>query len=389
MESLLKNKIITKNTEEKTEEPAQKKRTQKKRGKVDFILLIAVLVLALLGLYMVLSTTYYKNEVNGTAPLNSFIRQCVFFAIGAAAMAFFATRKDYMWIKKIAPWLYAVGVALLVLVAFVGSDANGAGRWLYIGFNFQPSEFVKFSTIIALAAFISKYSGKYKKSVLFFPEVLILFIPLFLIYLQPHMSMAFIIAVAGIAVIFINGVNMWLMAGTAVVGGFAVFWGIRDEEFRMTRILSYFSSSVDASGVDLQQVQAQYAFAAGNWLGKGMNYSKQKYGFLPMSESDFVFSIIGEELGFIGIALLLAVYVVVIYRGIKIAMNCRNRFGGNMAFGITMILVLQALINMMVACGIMPTTGQPLPFVSLGGTSLVSYMAAYGILLNISKDIPE
>ncbi|MBQ9950502.1 MAG: cell division protein FtsW, partial [Clostridia bacterium] len=366
-------------------------------GKVDFWLLAVIIALALFGLYMVLSTTYYNCLIENISPFYSFRKQTIILALGIGCMLVFALIDDYTWIKSWALLLWGLGIASLILVYIVGSDANGAGRWIALGpVTIQPSEFVKYFTVIALAAWIhtcpfpvrteNKKRQFWLELARYAVQLLCFGIPLLLVFFQPAMSMSIVIAVASLGIIFAAGME-WVKFGSTVLAGMvAAAVGIFSEPFRRERILSYFSGNIDALGTGMQAVQSKYAFASGNLFGKGMNYSRQKYNFLPESETDFIFPIIGEEFGFIGVILVVAAYAFVFWRGIQIASHARCRFGAYTALGITLIITLQALMNMMVATGIMPVTGQALPLISQGGSSLISHMCAFGILLNISKD---
>ena len=388
-------------------------------GKVDFWLLAVIIALALFGLYMVLSTTYYNCLIENISPFYSFRKQTIILALGIGCMLVFALIDDYTWIKSWALLLWGLGIASLILVYIVGSDANGAGRWIALGpVTIQPSEFVKYFTVIALAAWIhtcpfpvrteNKKRQFWLELARYAVQLLCFGIPLLLVFFQPAMSMSIVIAVASLGIIFAAGME-WVKFGSTVLAGMvAAAVGIFSEPFRRERILSYFSgnafmqqaaargiqaagengggSGMAFMGTGMQAVQSKYAFASGNLFGKGMNYSRQKYNFLPESETDFIFPIIGEEFGFIGVILVVAAYAFVFWRGIQIASHARCRFGAYTALGITLIITLQALMNMMVATGIMPVTGQALPLISQGGSSLISHMCAFGILLNISKD---
>lgn len=370
---------------------------QRKGGKIDFALFAVFIALALFGLVMVLSTTPYANELEGKSPFSAFIKQAILCGLGTAVMIVIMCFDDYAWIKSWTPLFWVLGVLSLLLVMFVGSETNGAGRWISIGgFTLQPSEFVKYTVIVSLAAWIhtcpfpAKNPNKRKQYAMellrYIIQLMCFAIPVLLIFLQPAMSMALVISAACMLVILISGMD-WVKLGVTVFAGVgAVIMGILAEDFRRERLLSYFSQNSDSLGTGMQPTQAKYALASGNLFGKSMNYSRQKYDFLPEAETDFIFAIIGEEYGFVGILFLVAAYAFIFWRGMQIAQHARCRFGAYSAAGITFIITLQALMNMMVATGIIPVTGQALPLISQGGSAMLSHMAACGLLLNISKD---
>jgi cell division protein FtsW len=210
-----------------------------------------------------------------------------------------------------------------------------------------------------------------------------------LIMLQPNMSMAVIIALMGIALLFVGGVRVkhiviLLIAGVVL---FLLFGWL--EPYRMRRLLSFTNPWEDAKNTGYQLVQSFYALGSGGIFGQGLNNSRQKLLYMTYGESDFIFSIIGEELGLIGCVIVLLAYGFIIYRGIRIAMRCKERFGSLLAAGITIVLALQVIVSIGVVTGILPTTGQALPFVSAGGSSLLIFLASMGVLLNISRNTNE
>ena len=374
---------------------------KRKRGKVDFILLLTVIVLALFGLYMVLSTTYYSNLVKGISAYHSFTRQCIYFGVGLVLMLFFMFMDDYAWIKthSLAIWIGAI--VILILVFILGSSANGAGRWISFGsFTIQPSEFAKYMVVAVLAAYIHNHpypvpkpGGRKRLSNgwgNYIAMMGIFCIPLALIFAQKALSMSIVLALSCIIMMIMSGVDMLKLGVTALGGVAGVLIVILKTPWRLDRVVEFLrwklGFQVDEQGTILQSIQSTYAFGAGGLTGKGMIGSRQKYNFLPESETDFIFSIIGEEFGFIWVLVIIALYAILMIRGIHIANRARCRFGGYLALGITLIITMQTLINMFVASTLMPVTGQALPLISQGGSSLISHMAALGILLNISRE---
>lgn len=373
-----------------TETKQKEKAAPQKRGKVDFWLLLAVCVLIGIGFFMVISTTFYYNEIRGLDPFSMVASQLRGFFIGLIAMVWLATRKDYMWIEKFAWIIYGASLLSLLLVFFVGAEVtNGATRWIDLKiFQFQPSEVAKFAVVIALARIIHKYPRNSKSSILLLlVQLFVIVLPTGLTYIQPSMSMALIIAISGFSLVFVNDMKWPVVLVLVAAALIVVVVGIKDEGFRMSRFDNFTEMEIKEDGSNYQEMQARYALARGNLFGQGMSYSRQKYGFLPRAESDYVFAIIAEEGGLVGATAVMGLYVFVIWRGIKIVKNCRNRFGAYMSLGIIVPFALQTLVNMAVSSTAIPCTGQPLPFISFGGTSLLCYMAAFGVLLNVSKDL--
>ena len=359
---------------------------RKGKTKIDVLLLIAIIALAAIGLCMVLSTSHYSSLLTGKTGISAyedFIDQAKYVIIGAALMVGLLLMPDYVWIKKYAMFLWIIGMVLLLMVLAFPSSANGADRWLKIGpIKIQPSEFVKYFVLAAMAAYLQKrYKPTNKR---FFILLLLFVIPTGLIFLQKALSMSIVLLGMGFIILLVSGTDakkLVILASLGLVGGFA---GLRFEEFRWTRTVAF------AKGEWSDQTrQSLYALGNGGLFGRGMAGSRQKYGFLSESDTDFIFAIFGEEFGFVGVLVLVALYAFIIWRGIKIAMNARCRFGAYMAMGIISFFALQAIINMAVATNLIPVTGQTLPFISRGGSSIIANFGAFGILLNISRDIYE
>lgn len=382
-----------KKTEAKADKPgAARKAVGRVPGRMDFLLLIAVIAISLFGLIMVLSASYYYAESRFDDGLSYFRSQSLFLAMGVVIMLV-VSRFDYRKLLKFKlyalPLAFSILALILVLIDGVGVERNGARRWIEIGsfVTFQPSEIAKLSLILFMSAFMGTHAERlnsFFKGVV--PMLLCIGLVCGLILLQPNMSMMVIVCVTGIFMMFIGGVKMkhitWMFV--VMIAAFALF--AITAEYRFERLLSFLDPWSDPSGNGYQQVQSLYALGAGGLFGRGLNFSQQKLLFLPYSESDFIFSIIGEELGYIGCIALMAAYVFIIYRGLMIAIRCKDKFGSLLAAGITVTIGSQALVNMGVAMCALPVTGQTLPFISAGGTSLIICLAAMGILLNISRN---
>ena len=364
-------------------------------GQLDFPLLFAIALLCAFGLVMLFSASYYYAQNTAATRYDGFFylkSQAMYLAVGLVAM-YVVSRVDYHFFDKIRVFAL-VGTLLLMLLVLVpglGVSRNGAQRWLGIpgtGFTFQPSELAKFALIVYMAGFMSRRPQAMKnltKGV--FPMLFIMGAFGLVLLLQKNMSMMVILLMTGVVMLFLGGAeikHLLLLAGIALP---ILVVAVLMEDYRQSRVLMFMDPWESTEKGAYQLRQALIAFGAGGVFGQGLNFSRQKLLFLPYGESDFIFAIIGEELGFIGCTLLILTYLFIIYRGIRIAMRCKDRFGSLVAAGITAVIGMQAAINIAVATSSIPPTGQTLPFVSAGGTSLMIFLAAAGILLNISRNI--
>ena len=364
-------------------------------GQIDFPLLFAIILLCAFGLVMLFSASYYYAQHTSSTNYDGFYylkSQAMYLAFGFVALAIIS-RVDYHFFDKIRVFALVgtLALMLLVLIPGLGVSLNGAQRWLGIpgtSFTFQPSELAKFALIVYMAGFMSRRPQTMKnltKGV--FPMLFIMGAFGLVLLLQKNMSMMVILLMTGVVMLFLGGAeikHLLLLAGIAVP---ILVVAVLIEEYRVSRVLMFMDpwESTEAGAYQLRQ--ALLALGSGGVFGQGLNFSRQKLLFLPYGESDFIFAIIGEELGFVGCTLLILAYLFVIYRGVRIAMRCKDRFGSLVAAGITAVIGMQAAINIAVATSSIPPTGQTLPFVSAGGTSLVIFLAAAGILLNISRSI--
>ncbi|MCH5278601.1 MAG: putative lipid II flippase FtsW [Christensenellaceae bacterium] len=358
------------------------------RHGMDFPLFLAVIILCAFGVVMLFSASYYYAQSFQGDGYFYVKKQLMFLAVGIPVM-FGVSFIDYTIYAKAARASYAVLLGLLVVVLFIGKSAQGAQRWIGIGpIQFQPSEFAKFVLVICMSKYMTERKNR-MPTILggLLPMFVLLLLPCALIYFQPNMSMIIILCIVAVIMLFIGGASIKQLAIPALAGaaGIAVLIGLAG--YRSSRITAWLHPWEDVGGDSYQIIQSLYAFGNGGWFGQGLNASRQKLLFLPYRESDFILPIIGEELGFVVVALLLVVYAFVIYRGIRIALASRERFASLLAGGISSILAVQVLINVAVVTNSIPATGQTLPFVSAGGTSIVVFLAAMGILLNISRYI--
>ncbi|MDO4544151.1 MAG: putative lipid II flippase FtsW [Clostridia bacterium] len=372
---------------------AKRKRTSytRQQGRIDFTILAVVTALCAFGLVMVFSASYYYAQHTLGANYDSFYylkRQALYLAIGYPVMLLL-TRINYRTIYRLRGPAILVSLVLLVTVLFFGQELNGGRRWLNLfGISIQPSEIAKFGMIIYMCSFMSRRRDlmkELKRGLL--PMLMIIGIICGLIMLQPNMSMAVIVGMIGIIMLYLGGCNLRHLLALAVIAiaAFAVLAVVAD--YRLARITSFRDPFSDPQGTGYQLVQSFYAIGSGGLFGKGLNNSYQKLLYMTYAESDFIFAILCEEFGFVGGVLTLIAYGWIVFRGMMISLRCKNRFGSLLAAGISLVFGLQVFVNVGVVTGLMPTTGQALPFISAGGTSLLIFLAAMGVLMNISRDV--
>lgn len=319
-----------------------------------------------------------------------YVKQQILFGIIGLVLLFFVAKIDYKIYYKKANVILGVCLFLLVLVLIpgIGSVRNGSRSWFGIGpFGIQPSEFAKLGLIIFASKYLSnnnKLIKSIKKGVL--PILLVLSLIFGLIMLQPDFGTGMIIVVTIIALLFIAGVNMKFFYITGGLGVIGVAGLIAVAPYRMARIVSFLNPWKDPLGSGFQIIQSLYAIGPGGLLGQGFLNSRQKHFYLPEPQTDFIFSIISEEFGFLGILIVSSLFITIFYQGIKIALKAPNLFAKYLAFGMVFQILFQTVMNLMVVIGLIPVTGVTLPFLSYGGSSLLITLVSIGILLNISKN---
>lgn len=355
-------------------------------GKSDGVLIAVALSLSALGLLFIYSASSYGANLQYGDSFHYVKTQAVALVIGVFAMTLLSF-VDASKIKKIAPVTYISGLALLAMVFLpvVGVESYGAKRWLNLGFfTIQPSEYAKFFMVIAIAAFASRADMRKFSSVVV--TLLIGGAVCVLLILEPNMSITICVASVIFIMLFASGAkpsHLIALLIPAVAGAIAL---VLIEPYRLQRLKAYFDPWSSPLEEGYQLIQSYYALGSGGLFGVGLFESRQKYLFLPFAESDFILSVIGEETGLVGVAFVMALFVVIAVRGIRIAKRAQDRFSCYVATGITAITSVQALLNVAVVCGAVPPTGLPLPFVSAGGSSLVAYLCAIGVLNSISRN---
>lgn len=354
----------------------------------DFTLFVTVLGLLSIGLIMILSASEYSALVRFGDALYFFKRQILWALLGLAAM-FVTTRIDYWHWQRWAPVMLVVGFLLLVAVFIpgIGWSSHGATRWIRIGsLTLQPSELVKLCLIVFTAYGVALKGEEIRtfwRGV--FPFLLLTVVAAGLILAQPDLGTAFALAGTVFVMLFAAGARIGTLGAVGLVGLAAMGAAIYVEKYRLRRFLAFLDPWKDPQGTGFHIIQSLYALGSGGLFGVGLGQGKQKYLYLPEQHTDFIFAVIGEELGFIGSCIVLGLFMIFIWRGLRIAATAPDTFGSILATGITAGIALQALINIGVVCGMLPVTGITLPMVSFGGTSLLFTLAAVGILLNISR----
>ena len=364
----------------------------------DFILCIIVFILLALGIVMVLSASAPSALAEGGEAYEYAGKQLLFAVIGLIAM-FFISKIDYRFYKKFywPIYFFSCAVLLLVLIPGFGIEVGGARRWVGIpGIGqFQPSELTKIGLIVFYAGYLSDHKDELKDFWRGFVKPLCFLIPpiAILFFIQNHLSASLIIAMIACVMMIIAGARLLHFICAGIVGALGagayiisqITSGGAESNFRIDRIISFLDPWADATDTGWQVVQSLYAIGSGGLFGTGLGGSKQKYLYISEPQNDFIFSIVAEELGFVGCVIIIALFAVFIWRGILIAMKAPDNFGALLATGITSLVAIQVILNIAVVTSSMPNTGIPLPFFSYGGTALLILLGSVGVLLNISR----
>jgi len=361
------------------------------RQGTDHSILVLAVCLTCLGVVMVFSSSSIMAVRDYSDSLHFLKRQGGYALIGFAAMALMM-RIDLQILRKAAwPVLGLCALLLLaVLIPGVGKKVGGAARWIRIaGVTFQPAEFAKIGLVLFMAHSLARKQDKVKSFKLgFLPYMVILVVLLGLLLAQPDLGSALTIAIVAITMLLVAGTRLTYLVGIGLIALPFLYFMIMNVDYRRRRIMAFLNPWEDPSNTGFQIIQSWIAFGSGGAFGQGLGESKQKLFFLPEAHTDFIFSVIGEELGFIGVIVIAAIFMLLILRGMKTALNAPDEFSCFLAFGITLLIGMQAFANMAVVMGMVPTKGLALPFLSYGGTSLVTTLGAIGILLNVSRHVP-
>jgi len=355
---------------------------------IDIYLFFAVILLIIFGIVMIYSSSYIWAEYKFDDPFKYVKHQSLFAVIGIFLMIIISKIDYKIYEKKALPiFLICIFLLILVLIPGIGKIRNGSRSWFGIGsFGIQPSEFAKLGLIMLTSKYLSN-SNKFIKNIFkgIFPILGVLFLVFGLIMLQPDFGTGMIIVVSILAMMFVAGVDMKFFLGLGALGIVGIIGLILIAPYRMDRITSFLDPWSDPLGTGFQIIQSLYAIGPGGLLGMGFLNSRQKHFYLPEPQTDFIFSIISEEFGILGIVIVAGFFIFILYRGIKIALNCEDAFGKYLAFGMIFQILIQTVMNLMVVVGLIPVTGVTLPFLSYGGSSLLITLCSMGILLNISR----
>lgn len=358
------------------------------RKHFDYALFISVLLISTFGIIMIYSASYVWAEYKFQDPFKFVKNQGIFFLLGIFFMIMIS-KIPFSFFKKHCKkfFLFCIVLLIAVLIPGIGTVRNGSRSWFGIGsFGIQPSEFTKLSMILFTANYLTKHEKemkKFKKGIL--PILGLTLFIFFLIMLQPDFGTGVILVMAIMGMLFVGGVPISFFLKLGAIGVIGIVGLILAAPYRLTRILSFLNPWKDPLGSGFQIIQSLYAIGPGGLFGYGFLNSRQKHFYLPEPQTDFIFSIISEEFGFMGILIVASLFLLIIYRGFTIARNSSELFPKYVAFGITFQIAFQAILNLMVVVGLIPVTGVTLPFLSYGGSSLLITLCGIGILLNISR----
>lgn len=353
--------------------------------KIDKIILISVIIISLFGLLMIYSSSTIWAEYKFNDPYKFLKTQGIFLIIGYF-LIYIISKIPYQTYQKYSNIILIICIILLILVLIpgIGTVRNGSRSWFGIGtFGIQPSEFAKIGIIIFTSKYLTNNKIKdIKTSVL--PILTIVLLIFGLIMLQPDFGTGIIIVITIIVLLYISGVNMNFFIKLGFLGLLGIVGLIIIAPYRLKRIISFINPWADPLGSGFQIIQSLYAIGPSGLLGTGLGNSIQKHFYLPEPQTDFIFSIISEELGFMGVIIIATLFITIIYRGFKISMKQEDKFAKYLSFGLTFSLAFQTILNLMVVVGLIPVTGVTLPFLSYGGSSLLVSLSNIGIILNIS-----
>ena len=357
--------------------------------KLKHSILIPTLLLSILGIVMIYSASSYYSELRYNDAFFYVKKQLLAFLAGCVMM-FFGSKINLNYLNKYKYYILLGSFLLLMLiyVPFLGVESYGARRWIDLGFiTFQPSEFAKFGLMIFLAGYLFENPPlKFKNLIIPIIATFVICIP---IVLEPNMSITICIILSVIALMFVGGLPKKFFSAMVGAVGVGLPALIIAEPYRIRRLLAFIDPWATPKDEGYQLIQSYYALGSGGLFGVGLFNSRQKYLFLPFSESDFIFSVIGEELGIFGSFCVIAVFFVLISGGILIALRAKDRYHMLLSSGITIYIAIQTLLNIAVVSGSVPPTGLPLPFISAGGTSLMIFMFMSGVLINLAGKVTK
>lgn len=364
------------------------------KGHYDKTLLFAILMLVAVSVVMVYSSSSVVALTTYDDPAFFMKRQLLWAVVGLVAMAVTAgIGHRFFQNQRVVIALVVVSLALLIatLLPGIGREINGSRRWLRLGLlSFQPSELAKLTLVLYLSYFIAKKGERIRDFANgLVPAYVVTGIFLLVAIRQPDFGAAMTLAGVACILLFAGGANLLHLAGTAGAALPLVYFAVAHKAYRLRRVTAFLDPWADPHGSGHQIIQSFLAFGSGGVFGRGLGEGRQKLLFLPERHSDFIYAVIGEELGLIGALVVLGLFLIILWRGVRIALASGDPFSRLLALGITLLICLQGLINMAVVTGLLPTKGIALPLVSYGGSSLVITMAALGVLLSISREVAQ
>jgi len=357
----------------------------KARSTPDFIIILSTILLLTIGVIMVYSSSAVVAIAKGD-PFFFTKRQLIFALLGIAAM-FFMMNIDYWVWKKWAKVGLITCFILLVVVLIIGKEVNGAKSWLGVGaFGIQPAEFTKLGMVV----FLAKWLSENQKNIVSFTKGLVPTLGISgaafgLIMLQPDLGTGAVLMGTAVLLIFVSGCQIKHLMGLGMLGVIGFAGLVLAAPYRIKRITGFIDPWQDPLGSGYQLIQSLYAIGPGGVMGLGIGMSRQKFNYLPEPYNDFIFSILAEELGFIGGTMVLLLFLFILWRGMRVAISAPDQFGSLLATGIVGMIAIQVIINVGVVTGMFPVTGITLPFLSYGGSSLTLMLTGVGVLLNISR----
>lgn len=366
-----------------------------KRGSFDISFFLLVMLLLFIGVVMVLSSSYARayydpGDVTGGNAAYYFVRQLLFSLLGTAVMLF-ASRLPMSFYRRYAFHFLVFSIVLLMLVPFIGVKANGSRRWLGVGgLTLQPSELAKLAVILSFSVLICRIKGRmgtFRYGIL--PFAAILGVIVGLLVLEPHFSASVIILSIGAIMLFLGGVGIGWFAAAFAAAGSGLFVLLTLFPYASSRINTWRDPFASSSDEGYQIVQSLYSIGSGGLSGLGLGGSRQKFLYLPEEHNDFIFSVVCEELGFIGAACILILFSMLVLRGYHIALRSHDRFSFLVCAGLTSLFAIQVFLNVAVVTNLIPCTGISLPFFSYGGTALVIQLGEMGIILSASRENVE
>lgn len=360
----------------------------KKKPKFNYVLFILMLLLLIIGCIFVYSASFYSAEITYGDKAYFLKKQLIGIAVGIVGFFVFS-KIDYHYLAKLKWLLFGISVILLCLVFVpkIGVTNYGATRWINLGFiTFQPSEIAKFAFIVVSADILSKSESKVKSFKGILPILLIGGIFCVLIIIEPNMSITICMAMLVAVMLFLGGMKLKHFLILLVPAVLVVVLLIAVEPYRLKRLIAFLDPFASKQDEGFQLVQSLLGIALGSVFGSGIFNSRQKYLFLPFSESDFIFSIIAEETGFVGCLIVILLFIALFVTIIKVARNAGDKFGFLLSAGIASLIIIQVLLNISVVTGLIPPTGLPLPFISSGSTSIMIFMSMLGVVQNIHKN---